>query len=219
MEVADMEVAEMDVSNSKLLVNRHSDSVNLNTSIFVGCNTFLLSCMTLINGSLRTYSFNARSSTFYNYKKYNTIKFLVGITPNGCVSFLSKCWGGSVSDKQLTQECGFLDKLTPGDTILADRGFTIEEVVAIHRAKLEIPAFTRRKKQLSQRVSQQLSRVRIHVERVIGLIKNKYTILKGPLPVDLLKHQGDENVANIDEILTICAALCNFSNSIVKIDW
>ena len=113
-----------------------------------------------------------------------------------------------MSNKQLTQECGFLDKLTPDDTILADRGFTIEDV-AIHRAKLEILAFTRGKKQLSQReveMSQQLSRVRIHVERVIGLIKNKYTILKGPLPVDLLKHQGDKNVANIDKILTSCAA-------------
>ena len=32
--------------------------------------------------------------------------------------------------------------LQPGDVVLADRGFTIEEDVALCGAKLEIPAFT-----------------------------------------------------------------------------
>ena len=163
-------------------------------------------------------SFCARSSTYSNYKKHNTVKFLVGITPNGCVSFLSKCWGGRVSDKQLTQESGFFNLLEPGDTILADRGFTIEEDIAVHGAKLQIPSFTRGKTQLSQREveqSQQLARVRIHVERIIGLLKNKYTILKGPLPVHLIKHSSDKDISNIDKILTVCASLCNLSHKVV----
>ena len=85
-------------------------------------------------------------------------------------------------------------------------------------ARLEIPSFTRGKNQLSQRdveMSKQLSRVRIHVERVIGLLKNQYLILKGPLPISILKHKGDKKVANIDKILTVCAALTNLSASIV----
>lgn len=89
--------------------------------------------------------------------------------------FLSRCWGGRVSDKILTQESGFLSLLEPGDVILADRGFTIHEDFIAYGAKLIIPAFTRGKGQLSQReveTSQQLSRVRIHVERVIGLMKD-----------------------------------------------
>ena len=52
------------------------------------------------------------------------------------------------------------------------------------------------KQQLSQReveLSKQLSRVRIHVERVIGLLKNKFLVLKGPLPISILKHKGDTN--------------------------
>ena len=43
--------------------------------------------------------------------------------------------------------------------------------MAVHGAKLEIPAFTRGKKQLTQReveLSKQLSMVRIHVERIIS---------------------------------------------------
>ena len=97
----------------------------------------------------------------------------------------------------------------------ADHGFIVEEDLAIHGAKLEIPAFTRGKKQLSQKVvktSQQVSAVHIHVERIIGLLKNRYTILKGPLPVSLLKHKGDAYLANIDKVLIVCSALTNCSN-------
>ena len=163
-------------------------------------------------------NYTARAKTFSNYKKHNTIKFLIGVTPFGTISFLSECWGGRVSDKNLTQSSNFLNKLEQGDTILADRGFTVAEDLGVHGATLEIPSFTRGKQQLSQReveLSKQLSRVRIHVERVIGLLKNKFLVLKGPLPISILKHKGDTKVANIDKILTICSALTNLSASIV----
>ena len=42
----------------------------------------------------------------------------------------------------ITQQCGILELLEPGDVVLADCGFTVEEDLAIHGAKLEIPAFT-----------------------------------------------------------------------------
>ena len=91
----------------------------------------------------------------------------------------------------------------------------MEEDLAIHGSKLEIPAFTRGKKQLSQKeveTSQQVSVVHIHVERIIGLLKNRYTILQGPLPVSLLKHKGDADLANIDKVFIVCSALTNCSN-------
>ena len=46
-----------------------------------------------------------------------------------------------MSDKQLTQESNFFSYLRPGDVVLADRGFKIAEDVAVHGAKLKIPAF------------------------------------------------------------------------------
>ena len=91
-------------------------------------------------------SYKARSQTYSNYKKHNTAKFLIGITPCGTICFLSSCWGGRVSDKNLTQESNFLNHLEPGDVVLADRGFTVKEDIASHGAHLEIPAFTRGKK-------------------------------------------------------------------------
>ena len=94
--------------------------------------------------------------------------------------------------------------------------FIVEEVVALHGARLKSLLFTRGKQQLSQReveISQQLSAVRFHV--YIGLLKNKYSILQGHLPVCLLKYKRDIYVANINKILVVCSALTNLSKSIV----
>ena len=125
---------------------------------------------------------------------------------------------GTQTDCMQSRDVSLQADLSVHDIILADRGFTISDDIALFGAKLKIPAFTRGKQQLSQReveTSQQLARVRIHVERIIGLMKNKYTILKGPLPVQLLKHSNDADVSNIDKILTVCCALTNLSPSVV----
>ena len=87
----------------------------------------------------------ARAQTFSNYKHHNTVKVLVGITPQGTISFISEAWGGRTSDVFLTENCGVLANLLPGDVVLADRGFTIEESVNMYCAELKIPAFTRGK--------------------------------------------------------------------------
>ena len=68
----------------------------------------------------------ARAQTFSNYKHHNTIKFLIGITPQGTISFVSEAWEGRTSDKFLTENCGFLSNLLPGDLVMAGRDFTIQ---------------------------------------------------------------------------------------------
>ena len=95
----------------------------------------------------RPINLNARAQTFPSYKSYNSIKYLIRITPAGAVSFLWAGWGGRASGKEITLESGFLDKLTHGDCVLADHGFLVEEKLATRGAVLRIPAFTRRKKQ------------------------------------------------------------------------
>jgi len=68
-------------------------------------------------------------------------------------------------------------------------------------------------------MSRTMSSVCIHVERVIGVLKNRFTILKGPLPVSMIKSLSDEAVGNqvssIDKVIRVCAALVNLSTSIV----
>lgn len=70
----------------------------------------------------------ARAKTFSSYKHHNTVKILIGITPQGVISFISKAWGGRTSDRYLTESSGFLKNLLPGDVVLADRGFDMENL-------------------------------------------------------------------------------------------
>ena len=36
----------------------------------------------------------ARAQVWSNYKHHSTLKFLIGITPQGTISFVSKAYGG-----------------------------------------------------------------------------------------------------------------------------
>ena len=72
------------------------------------------------------------------YKSHNTAKSLIGIAPNGFVSFISDLYGGHISDKKITESCSTLDLLEPGDMVMADRGFDIQHILAAKKVKLNI---------------------------------------------------------------------------------
>ena len=85
-------------------------------------------------------------------------------------SLVSKLWSGRVSDKQQTKECGILDLLDPGDSIMADRGYDIMDILPpdVH---LNIPPYKGQRDQVTADESEETARiasVRIHVERAIG---------------------------------------------------
>ena len=65
----------------------------------------------------RPSSLKARAQTWSNYKHHNTVKFLIGITPQCVVSHISKGWGVCASDVRIKENCGILDKRLPGDMI------------------------------------------------------------------------------------------------------
>ena len=110
-----------------------------------------------------------------------------------------------------------------GDQILADRGFTLQDDFAsVCSAELIIPAFRKGKSQLSSadvETSRKMSSIRIHIERVIGLMKNGYTILQGTMSINLIKTTRDEaadnSQARIDKIVRLCGALANLGEGIV----
>ena len=52
-------------------------------------------------------------------------------------------------EKEKEEHRSLLDKLVPGDRVLADCGFDIQDSVGSHCARLSIPAFTKGKNQLS----------------------------------------------------------------------
>eukprot|EP00105_Crassostrea_gigas_P014321 XP_011430934.1 PREDICTED: protein ALP1-like [Crassostrea gigas] len=157
----------------------------------------------------------AQSQTYSNYKGHNTFKSLVGITPTGAFSFVSELWGGNVSDRYITANSGFLDLITAGDEVMADRGFIIRDYLLERRAKLVIPPFTHKckwgkgKRLNSGEIqrTRQIAKLRIHVERAIQRLKS-YKLLSGILPINL------KPIAN--QILVVAAFLCNLSKPLVK---
>jgi len=157
----------------------------------------------------RPFNLNSRAQTWSSYKNTNTIKYFIAITPAGAVSFLSHGWGGRVSDKEITNECGFLNLLQHGDLVLADRGFTIETELATRGATLAIPSFTQGQTQMAGRQvdhSRKIANSRIHVERVIGRLR-KFNILNSRIPVSQVKL--------LDDVMVIISALVNLSPSVV----
>jgi hypothetical protein len=80
----------------------------------------------------RPSNLQAKAQTYSHYKHKNTLKYLIGVSPQGSICFISKGWGGRVSHKYITEKSGVLSKIIPGDTILADRCFDIQQSIGIY---------------------------------------------------------------------------------------
>ena len=151
----------------------------------------------------------AQSETWSEYKHHNTWKVLVGITPNGQVSYLSDLWVGRVSDKQITRESGVLDLLDAGDNVMVDRGFDISNIVP-DRVTVNMPAFLAGRDQMTAAETEEtmsIASVRIHVERAVEQMKT-YHILDGTLPNTLSPYAT--------QIVTVCGLLTNFLPPLLK---
>ncbi|KAL3864150.1 hypothetical protein ACJMK2_005856 [Sinanodonta woodiana] len=112
---------------------------------------------------------------------------------NKTIQFIIEWWGRA-SDKYITEHCGFISKLLLGDIMLADRLFNISDSIGIIIAHLQI-----------------------HVECVIGLVRNKYIMLQGKLPIDfLMNDKGETPVA--DTIVSVACCLTTMCEYVVPFD-
>ena len=77
--------------------------------------------------------------TWSSYKHHNTLKILIGVSPNSMITFISKAFCGSISDKQIYLQSNVFNSLEPYVKIMADEGFLISEECAAHNIHLIIP--------------------------------------------------------------------------------
>ncbi|GFU09730.1 uncharacterized protein NPIL_353331, partial [Nephila pilipes] len=149
--------------------------------------------------------------TFSRYKNTNTLKGMIGITPNGAISFISPLYCGSISDKQLFLKSKLMDRLEPNDVVMADKGFLISEELESIGCKLQCPIFLKDKIQfeLAEMVSNsQLSNMRVTVERAISRVK-QYKYFEGALPYRCLPH--------VHMVFFIACMLCNFHAPLIQV--
>jgi len=160
----------------------------------------------------RPKSLLSQAATWSDYKSHNTLKFLLAISPNGFITFVSSCYGGRASDKFICSDSGFYDLLEYGDEVMADRGFQIQEELMLRFCHISVPPGARTKSQMTPKEckkTKNIANLRIHVERAINRIKS-FRILKSPLPITMTFHA--------DDIIRTCSALCNFKPPLVKLN-
>ncbi|XP_065301438.1 uncharacterized protein [Dermacentor albipictus] len=152
-----------------------------------------------------------RRALFSHYKGCYTLKFLIGILPNGAVTFVSKAYGGRASDTHITLESGFLNRIEPGDVVLADKGFPgIKAPAEGNKGIVVLPPFSKGNMQFTYDELQQtyhIAQVRIHVERAIQRIK-LFNILNFRVSNDLIPYMSD--------IMRMCCILVNLQPPIIN---
>ena len=151
----------------------------------------------------RPSSLDSQSQVWSDYKGHCTFKFLVAITPNGAVSWVSSAYGGRATDIHIVRDSGFLDLLEPFDRVMADRGFKIKTDLAMHQCYLSIPPSAAKGSQMTGsdvRETSRIANVRIFVEQAIKRMK-EFRILKGEVSILELPL--------VNDYIIVCAALSN----------
>ena len=169
--------------------------------------------MTVLRYSLKSQLHFVASQVHTQHTKiiHNTAKGLLGISPTGYPTFVSELYAGRSSDKQITKDCGILNLLEPGDHVMADRGFDIENEMPAG-VGLNIPPFLDDAPQLSLQdevKTRKIASLGVHVERAIQRIKS-YKIISNVFP---LKMSSDLN-----KIWVVCSYLTLFYLPLINVN-
>lgn len=159
----------------------------------------------------RPSSLSAQRQTFSTYKHYNTYKVLLGCTPDGYIAYVSRLWGGSVSDKTMLQCSGLLDLMNDGDAIMVDKGFTFPYLppgIAVFRPPFREQHESQMRPEAVER-TRRIACARVHVERAIGRVKT-FQILSRAFPISMM------DIA--EQVFRVCCFLCNYKPPLIKDD-
>uniref|UniRef100_A0A8D3DYM0 DDE Tnp4 domain-containing protein n=1 Tax=Scophthalmus maximus TaxID=52904 RepID=A0A8D3DYM0_SCOMX len=157
---------------------------------------------------------------------YNVLKYLIGVAPQGVVTFVSRGVPGNVGDKSLAEGCGFLCKLLPGDVVLASRNLDIADSVAARGALLKTARGHQGEANGSSEqgassadTSAETASVQRHVERVISMVKRRYAMLTGPVESPFTAAtERTSNLSTFDKIVQVACALNNLCISAAPLE-
>ena len=157
---------------------------------------------------------------------YNVLKYLIGVAPQGVVTFVSRGVLGNVSDKSLAEGCGLLCKLLPGDVVLASRDLDIADSVAARGALFKIAgryqgtAYKGSEGSPPADCSPETVSVQRHVDRVLSMVKQRYAMLTGPVESPFTTaSERTSNVSTFDKIVQVACALNNLCISAAPLEW
>ena len=148
-----------------------------------------------------------QNATYSSYRGMNSFKVIVGVAPNAVITYVSKLYPGSISDKAIVQQSGLLNYLTAGDMILADKGFLIQDILP-QGVAVNIPPFLNNGTFTESEIksTKAIAKCRIHVERANARLKD-FRILSF-IPSYLRCYA--------DILFQLCAALVNLQFPLIK---
>ena len=105
-----------------------------------------------------------QNATYSNYQGMNSFKVIVGVAPNAVITYVSKLYPGSISDKEIVKQSGLMNHMASGDLIFADKGFLIQDIVP-EGVSVNIPPFLQNGKFTSSeiRATTNIAKCRIHI--------------------------------------------------------
>ncbi|XP_071579699.1 uncharacterized protein [Temnothorax nylanderi] len=148
--------------------------------------------------------------TYSHYKGSETCKIMTGVTPAENISYISKPYGGRVSDTVIFEQSNLVKLLQPGDAVMVDKGFLIDKVCELNRLKCIRPPFLKDKKQFTKAESIltcKIATARVYVERSNQRIKT-FKIVGSKMPVAL--------VSILEDIFVVICATINMSSPILS---
>lgn len=154
----------------------------------------------------------------------NELKYVIGVAPQGVVTFVSRGSPGHVSDKNLVESSGLLCKLLPGDVVLAEHDFDIGGLVGARNAELKITSSSYTENSQSGEdfslVGALSDKVNIHrhVGKVIDMVKRRYSMLTGPVESPFTVIERTSNVSTFDKIVQVACALNNLCISAAPLE-
>lgn len=172
-----------------------------NIRCIVDCTEFRVEC---------SRNFTRQGNTFSAYKHTNTFKCLFAVTPNGGACFVSDLFEGDIDDVAIFTESGILQHLYPNDLVLADRGFTVRELLNPIQVELKIPAFLKGRGSLSaaeELETRRIAKARIHVERFNERLK-QFKLIGRKIPLSLAPLAT--------QLVVVAACLVNFQDTLCK---
>ena len=79
----------------------------------------IIDCSEIFTETQKSHSL--QSATWSDYKHHNTLKFFIAVAPNSNIIYVSEAYCGKISDKKLTQDCGYLDNVPPYESDCGQR--------------------------------------------------------------------------------------------------
>lgn len=134
---------------------------------------------------------------FTDFKPFCILKAMVGMTPNGVVTFVSKLYPKSISNRQLFIQSGIIPLLTSDMAIMVDKSFRVRDLV---QCKVHHPVFLSKLQHVTVgRVKP--SRLRLHVEKTMQRL-GAHELFNKVIPLSV--------AGTINQLFSVACQLVNY---------